>query len=234
MNKPNLVRHAGPVAVAILVAAGAVAVTASAVGFRFAPVAAAPAAKASPNTAKDPCAAYVGHLAKGLNVSPDRLSAAALQAAKDTVKEEVANGTLTGTQGDRLLSRLGTGGASVCAGFGDPGATAQPGPTGVKPHGGEMKGAGAAYLAAAASVLGITPDSLKQDLKAGQSISQLAAGKVSEADFRLRVIAALKPQLDAAVAAGTITQAQEDAQLARLAKGDPPLWAAHPLPTPTP
>lgn len=195
--------------------------------------AAQPASKASPDTAKDPCTAYVGHLAKGLNVSTDRLSAAALQAAKDTVKDEVANGTLTRAQADRLLSRLGTGGAPVCAGFGAPGATAQPGPPGVRPHGGEMKGAGAAYLAAAASVLGITPDALKQDLKAGQSISQLAAGKLGEADFRLRVIAALKPQLDAAVAAGTITQAQEDSQLAHLQKGDPPLWTAHPMPTPT-
>ena len=83
----------------------------------------------------------------------------------------------------------------------------------------------AAYLTAAASALGLKPAQLRQDIKGGQTLSQVAATQgVSEADFKTKVIAALKPRLDAAVTAGTITQAQEDAELMKLASGDPPLW----------
>jgi hypothetical protein len=81
------------------------------------------------------------------------------------------------------------------------------------------------YLTAAASALGVTEAQLKADLKSGQNLSQVAAAQnVSEADFKAKLVAALKPKLDAAVSAGTMTQAQEDAQLAKLQAGDPPLW----------
>jgi ribosomal protein S4 len=71
----------------------------------------------------------------------------------------------------------------------------------------------------------VTEAELRQDLKNGQTLSQVAAAKnVTEADFKAKVVAALKTRLDAAVSAKTITQAQEDAQLAKLQAGDPPLW----------
>ncbi|TMC10038.1 MAG: hypothetical protein E6J29_12550 [Chloroflexi bacterium] len=83
-----------------------------------------------------------------------------------------------------------------------------------------------AYLSAAAGALGITEAQLKMDLKNGQTLSQVAAAQnVSEDDFKARVSSALKPKLDAAVAAGKLTQAQEDAALAKLQQGDPPLWS---------
>src|SRR5205807_2754689 len=96
-------------------------------------------------------------------------------------------------------------------------------------HAGAPKGGGeamGAYLSAAASALGITEDQLKMDLRNGQSLSQVAAAQnVSEDDFKAKVSAALKPKLDAAVAAGKLTQAQEDEALAKLQQGDPPLWS---------
>jgi len=71
----------------------------------------------------------------------------------------------------------------------------------------------------------VTEAQLKADLKSGQNLSQVAAAqKVSEADFKTRVTASIKSKLDAAVAAKAITQAQEDAQLAKLQVGDPPYW----------
>ena len=241
MNRTFLLRRLLPVAAAVLVAAGAVAVTAFVTGFRLVPVAAAQSTpKPSPKSGQDACTVYVGHLARNLNVSADKLNAAALQAARDTIKDEVAAGTLTQAQADVMLGRLGAVSGSACSGFEAHSGMAKPGPAGARPHGSDMKGANGAYLNAAAVALGLTPDVLKQDLKAGQSISQLAAaGGVSEDVYRAKVIAAVKPQLDSAVTAGTITQAQEDAQLAHLAKGDPPLWAPRPavkpaLPKPSP
>src|SRR5437016_6220830 len=71
-------------------------------------------------------------------------------------------------------------------------------------HGGGSKAAIAAYmqqyLAASASALGISVTELKADIANGQSLSQVAAAKkVSEADFRTKLIANLKPVLDKAV-----------------------------------
>ncbi len=96
------------------------------------------------------------------------------------------------------------------------------------------------YLAAAASALGITEAQLKTDLAGGQSLSQVAAAQhVSEADFRTRVIASLKPALDRAVTDKTITAAQEQELLNRLQTAPLPLWntpvkRTNPTPSATP
>ena len=83
------------------------------------------------------------------------------------------------------------------------------------------------YLAAAAAALGITQTQLTADLKAGQSLSQVAAAQhVSESDFRTKLIANLKPALDQAVTNKTITAPQEQELLNRLQTGPLPLWNA--------
>ena len=93
------------------------------------------------------------------------------------------------------------------------------------------------WLAAAA--LGITEAQLKTDLRNGQSLSQVAAAqKVSEGNFRTKVIANLKPVLDRAVANKRITSTQEQTILTRLRSGQLPLWDRHmnrkPAPAATP
>jgi hypothetical protein len=61
-----------------------------------------------------------------------------------------------------------------------------------------------------ASVVGVTPDVLAQDLNAGQTLLQIAGGKFASADALADALAApLKRKLDAAVAAGKMTAAQE-------------------------
>jgi hypothetical protein len=222
MRTPRFFRIAIPVAGALLVAGGAIAITASAAGFRVSPLAAATASP-SPKTGAGPgnaaggsgstaCQAYLGHLATQLGISRAKLDAAALAAAKATVQDQVAAGKLTQAQADKIEARLPATG--VCSpAIGELGHT--------------KAMAMGAYLTAAASALGVTEAQLKTDLKNGQNLSQVAAAQnVSEADFKTKLVAALKPKLDAAVTAGTITQAQEDAQLAKLQAGDPPLWSS--------
>ena len=223
MNTRHLLRIAIPVAAALLVAGGAVAITASASGLRVGPLAAATSSKPAPSPATPSgtgrakagaaCEVYLGHLATQLGVSRAKLDSAAIAAATSTLKDEVANGTLTQAEADKISARLPA--ASLCSAVLSGRATR---------HG---KGAAAmsAYLSSAAAALGVSVDQLKQDLKGGQTLSQVATAQgVSEADFKARVTATLKPKLDAAVAAKTLTQAQEDAALAKLQAGDPPLW----------
>ena len=223
MNTRHLLRIAVPVAAALLVAGGAIAITASAAGLRVAPLAAAtsptPTATAGPaagegrGKAGAACEIYLGHLATQLGVSRAKLDSAAIAAAKSTLKDEVANGTLTQAQADKLSAKLPA--ASLCSSV----------LSGRGSGHGKTAVAISSYLSAAASALGVSEVQLKQDLKGGQRLSQVATAQgVSEADFKTRVTTSLKPKLDAAVAAKTITQAQEDAALAKLQAADPPLW----------
>jgi phosphatidate phosphatase APP1 len=72
-------------------------------------------------------------------------------------------------------------------------------------------------LAAAATYLGLDKATLAADLKAGQSLAQVATSTGKTADGLVTaLLAPAKLRLDAAVAAGRITAAQESAALARL------------------
>ena len=76
-----------------------------------------------------------------------------------------------------------------------------------------------------AEVLGMKPEDLRKDLKAGQKVSDLAKAKgVTEAQFETRLTAALKPRLEALVDHKQITQARADRILDRIAKGHIPFW----------
>jgi len=157
------------------------------------------------------CQAYLGPLATQLGVSQAKLAAASAAALKATIQDQVTSGKLTQAQADKIEAKLPATGLCSAAinGIGRTKAAV----------------ATSAYLTAAASALGVTEAQLKADLKSGQNLSQVAAAqKVSEADFKTRVTASIKSKLDAAVAAKAITQAQEDAQLAKLQVGDPPYW----------
>jgi hypothetical protein len=78
---------------------------------------------------------------------------------------------------------------------------------------------------AEASALGISDATLKADLGKGMTLSQIAAAQhVTEGQFRERVIAKLKPVLDAAVTNKKLTPAREQAIIKRLQTGPIPLW----------
>ncbi len=219
MNKPRTFRFLLAGAGALAVAGGAVLMTAQAAGLHVAPVAAttstAPTNK--PAAPTDACNAYLGHLASNLKVDRAKLDQAAITAAKDTLKDQVAKGTLTQAQADKISARLGAGPLCSAATFG--GARAGLG------HGSKGPALMHGYLEAAASALKLTPDTLRKDLKDGQTLSQVAAAqKVSEDDFKAALKASIKAKLDPTVASGKLTQAKEDELLGKLTAGDPPLW----------
>lgn len=77
----------------------------------------------------------------------------------------------------------------------------------------------ASRLEGLANILGVSTDQLKADLGPKKTIEQIAQEKgISEVDLKAKLEAAhatqIKARLSAMVTAGTITQAQADAQLA--------------------
>jgi hypothetical protein len=82
-----------------------------------------------------------------------------------------------------------------------------------------------AVIEAEADVLGIKPEELVKDLKAGQKVSDLAKAKgMTKEQFAARLIANLKPRLDALVDHKVITRAQADKVLDWIQKGHVPFW----------
>jgi len=88
----------------------------------------------------------------------------------------------------------------------------------------------AAVIESEADILGITPQTLVKDLKAGQKVSDLARDKgISQEQFETRLVANLKPRLETLVDRKVITQARADKILDRISKGHIPFWnGVHP------
>lgn len=74
-----------------------------------------------------------------------------------------------------------------------------------------------AASAAVASYLGLTADELRAQLRSGKTLAEIAAAQGKSVDgLESAVLAAAKARLDQAVAAGTLTAAQEQTRLANL------------------
>jgi hypothetical protein len=202
---------------AVIIGGVAVVATASAaamIGFRPSspaqanePVLAAAEARVSSQVCND----FMSHFAVEIGKSQAEINAAFQRAIADTLADEVKAGRLTQSQADTIKQRLAN--RTPCT-FG-----------GLQARGAKLEAFMQQYVTAAAAALGITEAQLKTDLRNGQSLSQVAAAqKVSEADFRTKLIANLKPVLDRAVANKRITSTQEQTMLTRLRTGTLPLW----------
>ena len=219
LAKIRHLRAVGLAAGAVAVAGAAVVVTASAAGMTLGFRPSSPAAASDSNleaaTTSAACTSFMQHFATDIGKSQADINAAFQKAIGETLADEVKAGKLTQAQADAIKAKLA--GKTPCA---LPGA--------VGPRGGDHKALGAymqQYLAAAASALGVSQTQLQADLKNGQSLSQVAAAQnVSEATFRTKLIANLKPALDQAVTNGKLTAAQERTLLDRLQTGPLPLW----------
>jgi hypothetical protein len=76
-----------------------------------------------------------------------------------------------------------------------------------------------------ADVLGIAPKTLRADLRKGQKVSDLAKVKgMTKEQFETKLIANVKPRLEALVDHKVITQAQADRVIDRISKGHIPFW----------
>lgn len=210
-------RIAGMAAGAVAVAGAAVVVTVSAAGISLGPKPASTTVSAADaKTTSTACVDFMKHFAVALGKSQAEINAAFQKAIAQTLADEVKSGQITQAQADAITKKLA--GQTPCALPSKPGHE----------NGGHKSALGAylqQYLTAAAAALGISETQLKTDLAGGQSLSQIAAAQhVSEADFRTRLIANLKPVLDKAVADKKLTADQEQKIISELQTGALPLW----------
>ncbi len=230
LSRLRYLRIAGFALGAVAVAGAAVLVTASAagftVGFRPASSNQPQAAGTAANLSRAPiastvCNDFISHLSSDLGKSQSQVNTAIQKAIGETLADEVKNKQLTQAQADAIKQKLAAQPpCNLAAGLGGkPGATTAP------QAGAYMQ----QLLTAAASALGISATRLRTDLAGGMSLSQIAAAQnppVTEAQFRIKLIAQLTPLLDAAVKNQKLTSAQEQAILQRLHTGPIPFWSA--------
>jgi hypothetical protein len=153
--------------------------------------------------------AVIDDAAKQLGIDPTKLSSALKKALEDQVDAQVAAGAITKAEGDAIKSKIEAGDYPPL-GFGFRGGPGGPG-FGFGLH----RGGGMADLSAAASYLGLSESDLITQLQSGKTLADIAQAQGKSVDGLVAaLVAGLKQKLDAAVAAGKLTQAQEDQILA--------------------
>jgi polyhydroxyalkanoate synthesis regulator phasin len=191
MHKSTKRKVAAGAAAAVAIAGGGVAIGATQLG--------------SPQQESQ---AVVNDAAKQLGIDPTKLSDALKTALENRIDAAVAAGTITKEQGDAMKARIESGslplfvpGAPHRFGFGGPG----------------ILGAAGDQLSAAADYLGLTEAQLRTQLQSGKSLADVAKAQGKTVDGLVQALYdAQKKQLDAAVKAGKLTQAQADTVLSNL------------------
>lgn len=149
--------------------------------------------------------AVVEDAAKQLGITPAKLSAALKQALENRVDAAVAAGRLTKEQGDALKKRIEAEDFPMLGRLGM-GLGHRGGGPGIHRFG---------HLDAAAAYLGMTEAALRTQLAGGKTLAEVTKAKGKSVDGMVSALVAdEKKELDAAVKAGRITQAQADAFLA--------------------
>jgi hypothetical protein len=226
LGRQRFLRVVGLAVGAVAVAGSAVIVTASAAGVSFGSRPNVSTQSVQANTSSTACSNFMKHFAVEIGKSQAQINSAFQKAIADTLADEVKSNQITQAQADAIKKKLAN--QTPCALPTSHGHT--------KPGGNKAEIAAymQQYITASAAALGVSESQLKTDLAAGQSLSQVAAArKVSEADFRTKLIANLKPSLDKAVTDKKLTADQETTILNRLKTGPLPLWNTAPKHKPT-
>jgi hypothetical protein len=145
-----------------------------------------------------------------LGVSTTALTAAIKKAMVDQIEAQVTAGTITKAQATAMEARLAQADAPLFAlgGSGDHGH-GRGGPGGLGDRG--------TSLDAAATYIGVTATQLQTQLAAGKSLATIATDNGKTVDgLKAALTTAATKDLDAAVAAGKLTAAQETKILADL------------------
>jgi hypothetical protein len=167
------------------------------------------------------CAAFKAALATNLNVSGEQLTAAVKAAIGAAVDDAVADGSLPAAAAERIKTKVAAADGSQCGLLAGWRAKVARGALQI----------GKDVRDAAADALDITAKQLRTDLRAGKSLENIAtASGVPYEAVQAAAAAAVRTDLDAAVAAGTITQARADRIMARVTTR---LDAGWPAPTRT-
>ena len=139
-----------------------------------------------------PIGTLLAKVADKLGVSEEELQTAFDEARDETIDEKVAEGLLTEEQAERLQER------------------------GFPFAGGRMGHGRGQVMDAAAEVLGMTQEELKDELKDGNSLAEVAETQgMGVEDFKTAFLDQVQADIDAKVADGTLTQEQAD----RLSEG---------------
>ncbi len=154
-------------------------------------------------SSSDDSQAVIDDAAAELGVEPSALEGALRKALKNRVDDAVEQGRLTQEQGAELKERIDAGETPFL--FGGFGRFHGPGPDG-GPHSRMLAG-----LETAASYLGLTQDELRDQLRGGDTLAQIAKEEGKSVDGLVQaLVEAAKKKLDAAVAAGRLTEERAD------------------------
>jgi hypothetical protein len=182
---------------------------------------AAGAAYAVSGGSSDTRQAFLNDVAGRLHVTPQQLKDAVAGALGDRLAADVKAGRLTQAQADEIKRRAQEhGGLPFFGPPPGPGGPGRPPFGGPPPLGGPPPGAPGPIMAgldAAAKYLGLTDPQLRTRLRSGKSLAQVAAAqKKPVGGLKSAIEAAVKKDLDQAVADKRITQTQEDNILSEL------------------
>ena len=173
-------------------------------GAALAVVGAGAAVAANKLTPKEESKAVVEDAAKQLGVDPAKLSEALRTALENRIDEAVKDGRLSREQGEAMKARIEADDFPLFGGghgFGHRGFTL---------HGFRDLGTAAAFL-------GVGEDALRERLRDGDTLADVAKEKGKSVDALVSaIVAATTKRLDEAVAAGRITKAQRDEIVAGL------------------
>ena len=171
------------------------------------------AAYAVTKSTDNPRQAFLGDVARRLNVSPQRLNSALTGAFEDRLNAAVKAGRITQAQADAIKKKVERGGGpppvfgARLGGPGGPGFFFQRrivGPT-VK-----------LAVGAAAKYLGLSPQQLVAKLQSGKSLADVAGEQNKSVDgLKSAITDGVKAKLDQAVKNGKLSQAQENNLLSR-------------------
>jgi hypothetical protein len=160
--------------------------------------------------------AFLGDVAKRLNVTPQKLNDAIKGAFEDRVDAAVKAGKLTQAQADQLKKKVEQNGGPPVFGAGPPvggGFFFRGGPG--RPGGPIHDG-----LDAAAKYLGLTDAQLLDKLKSGKSLADVAGDQNKSVDgLKSAIKASVKADLDKAVQDKRLTQTEENDILGKLENG---------------
>ena len=150
--------------------------------------------------------AVVADAAKQLGVDPAKLNAALKQALENRIDAAVRAGRLTQEQGRAIKERLKADDLPLF-----------PGPGPVLGHRGFGGHHGFRDLDAAAAYLGVDEEALRERLRGGDRLADVAKAEGKSVDGLVTaIVSATTKRLDEAVAAGRITKAQRDEIVAGL------------------
>ena len=153
---------------------------------------------------------FLDKLATTLGIDRAKLDSSLKQAAKDTVDEAVANGDLARNPADRMKEEIDNGRLGFLGGF-----EKLRGRLPKSPPPGQVQKAvidvAVTSQQAIAGKLGITPIELRQQVRSGKTLAELAQAKGLTEQILFDAAAdAVKAKLDPLVASGRIAQARAD------------------------